>query len=159
MLTMTHNAEATSSDLSVKYGTFGPHDHPILGVDKAAEWLGITISEYAEGYAKGHMTIRTEMLNGFDIAHGGMIFAFADTVFAWACNNPDGDGSTISVTQGSDINFLTSPPLDTALIAVGRRHGSAGRSGLCDVTISDHHGITVAEFRGRFRSIPNAQRA
>lgn len=154
---MTNHAGATSEDQTVKRGEFGPHDHPILGVDKAADWLGIWISEYAEGYAKGHMSIRSEMLNGFDIAHGGMIFAFADTIFAWACNNPDGDGATIAVTQGSDINFLASAPVDTPLTAVGRRHNMTGRSGLCDVTISDDQGTTIAEFRGRFRTIPTAR--
>ena len=103
------------------------------------------------------MTIRPEMLNGFNIAHGGMLFAFADTIFAWACNNPDGDDSTISVTQGSDIHFIDSAPVDTALIAIGRRHNTTGRSGLCDVTITDQHGTIIAEFRGRFRTIPRAQ--
>ena len=154
---MTNNTPSASDDHSIKRGEFGPHDHPILGVDKAADWLGITISEYAEGYAKGHMTIRPEMLNGFNIAHGGMLFAFADTIFAWACNNPDGDDSTISVTQGSDIHFIDSAPVDTALIAIGRRHNTTGRSGLCDVTITDQHGTIIAEFRGRFRTIPRAQ--
>jgi acyl-CoA thioesterase len=155
---MTNTAHSDSNDQPVKRGTFGPHDHPILGVDKAADWLGITISEYAEGYAKGHMTIRPEMLNGFDIAHGGMLFAFADTLFAWACNNPDGDGTTISVTQGSDIHFIASAPVDTPLTAVGRRHETTGRSGLCDVTITDDHGAIIAEFRGRFRTIPRTPR-
>lgn len=156
---MTNNAHSASNDQSIKRGSFGPHDHPILGVDKAADWLGITISEYAEGYAKGHMTIRPEMLNGFDIAHGGMLFAFADTLFAWACNNPDGDGSTISVTQGSDIHFIASAPVNAPLTAVGQRHNTTGRSGLCDVTITDEHDTIIAEFRGRFRTIPKVQRS
>lgn len=152
---LTKNVDSAAIYPDLKQGTFGPHDHPILGMDKAADWLGITISEYAEGYVKGHMRIRPEMLNGFDIAHGGMVFAFADTIFAWACNNPDGDGSTISLTQGVDMNFIASSPVDTDLVAVGRRHNTTRRSGLCDITISDTKGTIVAEFRGRFRTIAN----
>lgn len=154
-MSITTNSPETS--VPVRQGQFGPHDHPHIGIDKAAEWLGVTISEYAEGYAKGHMTVRSEMLNGFDISHGGMIFSFADTVFAWACNNPEGDGATISVTQGADINFLASPPENTPLTAVGRRHQGTGRSGLCDVTIYDERKTVIAELRGRFRAITKPQ--
>lgn len=140
---------------TVVRGDFGPYDHPILGAaDRAAAWLGFKVSEYGEGYARAHMEVREEMLNGFDIAHGGMIFAFADTCFAWACNNPDGDGSTITVTQGADINFMASPTEGTVLTAVGVRHPSTGRSGLCDVTITDDKERVVAQFRGRFRTLP-----
>ena len=32
------------------------------------------------------MTLRRDMLNGHGIAHGGMIFALADTAFAYVCN-------------------------------------------------------------------------
>src|SRR5699024_10908784 len=141
---MTNNAPSASNDQPIKRGEFGPHDHPILGVDKAADWLGITISEYAEGYAKGHMTIRPEMLNGFNIAHGGMLFAFADTIFAWACNNPDGDGSTITVAQNVDIDFISSPTNGAQLTATGKRRASYGRSGIYDITITDENNQLVA---------------
>lgn len=151
-----HNSLPASVDpATVVRGEFGPHDHPILGSpDRAPEWLGFHVSEYGEGYARAHMQIREDMLNGFKIAHGGMIFAFADTCFAWACNNPDGDGTYVTVTQGADINFLSSPTEGTMLTAVGVRHQITGRSGLCDVTVTDDQGRLVAEFRGRFRSVP-----
>jgi|SRR5690625_35607 len=138
----------------VKRGQFGPHDHPQWGVDRASEWLGVTISEYAPGYAKGHMQVREEMLNGFAIAHGGMVFAFADTIFAWTCNNPDGDGSTITVAQGVDVNFLASPKLGSVLTAIGKVRASTGRSGLYDITVYDDQENLIAEFRGRSRTIP-----
>lgn len=146
---------STDGTISVQRGNFNPHDHPRLGHDRAAEWLGITVSEYGEGYAKGHMQVRQEMLNGFAIAHGGMVFAFADTIFAWACNHPDGDGSTITVAQGVDINFVSSPKEGVNLTAVGKRRANFGRSGIYDITITDEHDQLVAEFRGRSRTIPN----
>lgn len=148
-------SEAASS---IKHGAFGASDHPQLGHDRAAEWMGITVSEYGEGYAKGHMQLREEMLNGFEIAHGGMLFAFADTIFAWTCNNPDGDGSTITVAQGVDINFVTSPQVGAKLTAVGQRRANYGRSGIYDITICDENDQLVAEFRGRSRTIPNPQK-
>lgn len=140
---------------TVVRGDFGPTDHPILGADDhAAQWLGMRIKEYGEGYVRAEMTVRHEMLNGFAMAHGGMVFAFADTCFAWAANNPDGDGDTISVTQGADVNFMSSPGKGSVLTAVGVRHTVAGRSGLCDVTVTDQNDKVVAQFRGRYRTIP-----
>lgn len=149
------NGASSSTVTEIKRGQFGPHDHPQLGYDRASEWLGVTVTEYAPGYAKGQMQVREEMLNGFEIAHGGMVFAFADTIFAWTCNNPDGDGSTITVAQGVDVNFLSSPKVGTVLTGVGTARVAAGRSGLCDITIYDDKENVVAEFRGRYRTIPN----
>lgn len=140
---------------TVVRGSFGPSDHPTLGHDATAEWLGYSVSEYANGYVRARMELRPEMLNGFGIAHGGMIFAFADTCFAWACNNPDGDRSDITVASGVDINFLSSPRLGDILIGVGVRRASVGRSGVYDITIWGQDGTRVADFRGRSRTIPN----
>ncbi|WP_082911888.1 hotdog fold thioesterase [Enteractinococcus helveticum] len=148
----------TTTPTDVRRGKFGPNDHPAWGHDRTSEWLGVTITEYAPGYAKGHMQVREEMLNGFNIAHGGMVFALADSIFAWTCNNPDGDGSTITVAQGADINFVSSPQIGTILTATGFLRASTGRSGLYDITVVDDQGNLVAEFRGRSRTIPNPSR-
>src|SRR5699024_12581518 len=120
---------------TIKTGVFGPSDHPRLGHDRTAEWLGLTVSEYGEGYAKGHMQLRAEMLNGFEIAHGGIIFAFADTIFAWACNNPAGDRSSIPVAQGVDVNFVSSPTLGPKLTASRDRRAPCGRSAIYAITL------------------------
>jgi len=63
----------------------GPH-HQILENDYASEWMGIEVLALSDGHATIRMTLRQEMLNGFGMAHGGMIFAFGDTAFALACN-------------------------------------------------------------------------
>jgi acyl-CoA thioesterase len=84
------------------------------------------------------MTLRQEMLNGFGMAHGGMIFAFGDTAFALACNpvNPKpGDEGNITVASGVDINFLKPAFRGQVLTAVANRRASTGRSGLYDIQI------------------------
>lgn len=60
--------------------------HPILENDYASIWMGIEVLALGDGEATIRMTLRQEMLNGFGMAHGGMIFAFGDTAFALACN-------------------------------------------------------------------------
>lgn len=131
-----------------------PGVHPLMGRDPASDWLGIEVVHAEYGNVTMHMTVREEMLNGFGIAHGGMVFAFADTCFAWVCNDPEGDGSTITVAQGVDVNFMSSPRAGQRLTAVGRVVAQAGRSGLYDIEVTDDAGRLVAQFRGRSRTVP-----
>lgn len=125
-----------------------------MGRDPSADWLGIEVEHAEDGHAVMHMTVRPEMLNGFGTAQGGMIFAFADACFAWVCNDPAGDGSTITVAQGADVNFVSSPRAGQRLRAEGRRVAQYGRSGLYDIQVTDDAGGLVATFRGRSRTVP-----
>ncbi|WP_028279526.1 hydroxyphenylacetyl-CoA thioesterase PaaI [Arthrobacter sp. H5] len=136
--------------------------HPILEQDHASRWLGIEIIKVDDGHATITMRVRQEMLNGFGIAHGGMIFAFADSAFALACN-PAGETDTITVAAGVDINFLTSALSGELLTAVANRRAAAGRSGLYDISVTAENddGATrlIAEFRGRSRTVPAPSRS
>jgi acyl-CoA thioesterase len=121
------------AELTVSGGT-----HPILKDDYASEWMGIEVLALDDGHATIRMTLRQEMLNGFGMAHGGMIFAFGDTAFALACNpaspSPAEEGS-ITVASGVDINFLKPAFRGQVLTAVANRRASTGRSGLYDIQI------------------------
>ena len=55
--------------------------------DAFSQWLGIEILEVKEGFARVLMTVRDEMLNGHQIAHGGISFSLADSAFAFASNS------------------------------------------------------------------------
>lgn len=131
--------------------------HPMLEGDAASDWLGITIDKISDGHATLSMTLRPEMMNGFGVSHGGMIFAFADSAFAFACNPADSDGSTQTVAAGVDINFLAPSRAGQRLTAVANRRAQTGRSGLYDVQVfaeSNGSPELIAEFRGRSRTIP-----
>ncbi|MEI9930225.1 MAG: hotdog fold thioesterase [Rhizomicrobium sp.] len=67
----------------------------------AAAW-NIEIEEVREGYSRVAMIVRADMINGHAIAHGGMIFALADTAFAYACNSRNVE----TVAQNATIAFL-----------------------------------------------------
>lgn len=125
------------AELTISGGT-----HAILKDDYASEWMGIEVLALDDGHATIRMTLRQEMLNGFGMAHGGMIFAFGDTAFALACNpaRPEPgeagtDSGTITVASGVDINFLKPAFRGQVLTAVANRRASTGRSGLYDVQI------------------------
>ena len=95
--------------------------HPMLAHDNATEWLGIEVLRLGDGHATIAMTLRPEMMNGFGITHGGMIFAFADTAFALACNPADGDGSTVTVAAGVDVTFPGAHRAGQRITAVANR--------------------------------------
>ena len=91
------------------------------------------------------MTVRADMVNGHDIAHGGLLFTLADTAFACACNS----WGPVTVAAGGDISFVAPGPARRR--ARGRRPRSApgyGRHGIYDVTVRRGDEV-VAEFRGR----------
>jgi len=55
--------------------------------DAFSKWLGIELVEIEFGECIARMTVRDDMLNGFHIAHGGITYSLADSVFAFATNS------------------------------------------------------------------------
>lgn len=115
--------------------------------DRASAGLGMVVEVNEPGRAVVSMAIRDDMLNGFDITHGGFVFAVADTAFAIACNDSD----ALTVAAGADVTFLATSTTGDTLTAVATRRATAGRSGIYDVEITNQRGEIVAEFRGRSR--------
>ncbi len=97
------------------------------------------------GHAVVSMVVREDMINGFGITHGGLVFTLADTAFAISCNEDE----RITVAQGADITFLKSTFAGQKLTATAVRKVKQGRSGLYDITVVDGDGEVVAEMRGR----------
>ncbi|WP_431709957.1 hotdog fold thioesterase [Glutamicibacter uratoxydans] len=132
--------------------------HAILTDDHAAAWMGLELLAVGDGTATISMQLRKEMLNGFGIAHGGMVFALADTAFALSCNPAEGSADTITVASGVDINFLKPGIPGRTLTARGERVAQQGRSGVYDITVTQStpsgEDEVLAIFRGRSRTIP-----
>lgn len=61
--------------------------HKMLSLDPFSTWLGIEILEVSLGRCKVGMTIRKEMLNSMNYAHGGITYSLADTAFGFAANS------------------------------------------------------------------------
>jgi len=58
----------------------------MLSQDSFSQWLGIKILEVEKGRCKVGMTVRKEMLNSMNKAHGGIAYSLADTAFGFAAN-------------------------------------------------------------------------
>jgi acyl-CoA thioesterase len=110
---------------------------------------GLEIEGAGAGWARVAMTIREDMLNGLRMGHGGMIFALADTAFAYACNSRN----VRTVAQSGTITFLKPAQLGQRLVAEAREIASEGRSGTYLVSIRDALGETLATFHGLCRTV------
>ena len=116
--------------------------------DRASAMLGLVVERDDPGHAVVSMRVRDDMTNGFQITHGGLVFALADTAFAIACNASD----RTPLAAGADSAFLKPTAAAQTLTATPVRRTRSGRSGLYDVTVVDEQGDAVAEFRGRSRT-------
>ncbi len=113
--------------------------------DLAAQALGIEILEVHPGCVRLAMTVRQDMLNGHRTCHGGILFALADTAFAFACNS---HGQAM-VAAGASIEFLAPAVGGERLIATATETSRSGRHGIYDVAVTRSSGESLAHFRGR----------
>lgn len=112
--------------------------------DFFSQWLGIDVMDIKEGYSKIKMTVRKEMINGFDIVHGGIAFSLADSAFAFACNNRN----NLSVALDTAINFTKPVHVGDELIAEAKEIHNGRSTGLYQVTITNQKNHPVAIFKG-----------
>ncbi len=113
--------------------------------DRASKALGIEIDIPAPGQAVATMTVRDDMVNGFDVLHGGLTFALADTAFAFACNAYDVQAFAAS----AQIEFLRPAMLGDVLKAIATEDHRGRRSGYYSVEVRNQRDELIALFRGR----------
>jgi acyl-CoA thioesterase len=121
----------------------------MLAAEGTGPAWGIEIEEAREGYARVRMTLRAGMLNGHGTAHGGMIFALADSAFAYACNGRN----LRSVAAQASIVYLEPAREGEVLIAEAEERALVGRSGVYQVAVRTADGRAIAEFTGFSRSV------
>jgi acyl-CoA thioesterase len=113
---------------------------------------GLELEEIRAGYARVSMLVRPDMLNGHGFAHGGMIFALADSAFAYVCNG----ANHASVAAQASIVFLDKVTEGEILVAEAEEVAREGRAGVTRVTVRTADGRAVAEFTGYSRTLGGA---
>ncbi len=116
----------------------------MLITDAFSNWLGIEVIEIKEGYSKIKMTVRSEMLNGLGIVHGGIAFSLADSAFAFACNSRN----NLSVALDTSINFIKAVHIGDILVAEAIEMHNGRSTGLYQITITNQEQQTIALFKG-----------
>jgi acyl-CoA thioesterase len=121
----------------------------MLAKDRATRSLGMSVDAIAPGSATVSMAVRDDMLNGFDVCHGGLITTLADSAFAFACNTYN----ELTVASGITIDIVAPARGGDVLTAVAQEVTRAGRTGVYDVDVRNQSGERVAVFRGRSYTI------
>ena len=116
----------------------------MLKRDRFTEWLGLRIDEYRRGYCKLHYKVNDDMMNGFNIIHGGVLFAASDSAFAFACNSH----GNITVALDVSISF-TKPAKSGDLLTVEATEVFLGNKiGIYDIRTTNEMGDLIALFKG-----------
>jgi len=117
--------------------------------DRVLSLLGIKVLKVKTGHAELTMKVTNDMLNGFGIAHGGIMFTLADTAFAFACNSRN----RLTVAAGCEIKFLQMVHPGDSLTAVATERDYNGKVGTYDVKITNQNDAEVATFIGQSRTL------
>lgn len=116
----------------------------MLAGDALSAWLGLEVLEIAPGRCTCRMTVRPEMVNGFGVSHGGIVFSFADSAFAFACNTH----GRVTVAVDNSITYPAAIHPGDVLVAMAEEEAASNRLGYYRVVVRNQHGAIVASFRG-----------
>ncbi len=113
--------------------------------DRASQALGMRITGIGAGWARVAMTVRADMLNGHAVCHGGIVFALADSAFAFACNSHNEN----TLAAAASIDFLEAAREGDVLSAEASELWRSRRNGIYEIIVSNQRGERIALFRGR----------
>jgi len=112
--------------------------------DDFSQWLGIKKILVEEGHCILEMTVRKEMTNGFDIAHGGITYSFADSAFAFASNSR----GKLAVSIETSISHTKAVQIGDTLTAEAHEDLISNKLGHYHVKVTNQNDDIVALFKG-----------
>jgi acyl-CoA thioesterase len=115
----------------------------MLERDAFSKWLGIKVLAVRPRHATVGMSVRQEMVNGFGVAHGGIVYSFADSALAFASNTH----GRVTVSIENSITYPVPVHVGDELVAVAEEESASNRLGYFRVTVR-RGGDIVALFRG-----------
>jgi acyl-CoA thioesterase len=113
--------------------------------DRASQALGMQLAAVRPGWARVTMRVRGDMVNGHQVCHGGLLFALADSAFAFACNSHNES----TVAAAASIDFLAGAREGDELTAEASELWRTRRNGIYEISIHNQRGERIALFRGR----------
>jgi acyl-CoA thioesterase len=122
----------------------GPNVSDMLARDAFSRWLGVEMVELSPGRCTLQMHVRDDMINGFGVSHGGIVFSLADSAMAFACNS----GPDVTVALDNSISYSAAVRVGDDLIAVAQEDGASSRHAFYRVTVRRRDNAVVALFRG-----------
>ena len=116
----------------------------MINGDAFSKWLGIKVLEINEGNCTLKMTVRDEMTNGFNIAHGGITYSLADSALAFAANTYN----IQSISIETSISHTKKVQSGDILKATTKEINKSKKTSIYYITITNQDNIEVAHFKG-----------
>lgn len=121
-----------------------PSVKKMLEHDRFSAWLGLSVEDVGPGTSRVSLVIREDMLNGFGVVHGGVLFALADSAFAFACNSRD----NLSLALDAVMSFIKKASLGDVITAQVEEVHNGKTTGVYEVRLTNQKNELVAQFRG-----------
>jgi acyl-CoA thioesterase len=112
--------------------------------DAFSEWLGIEVLEIAPRRSTVRMRVRPEMVNGFGVSHGGVVYSLADSALAFAANTH----GRVTVAIENSISYPSPVAVGDVLTAVAEEEAQTGSLGFFRVLVRNQDDVVVSTFRG-----------
>ncbi len=116
----------------------------MMAHDLFSQWLGIEVIEIKPGRCVLQMEVRDEMLNGFNILHGGVTFAFADSALAFASNSY----GRKSVSIEASMSYTGQVEEGDILIATAEVASISHKIAVFNVIVTNLEDTKIALFKG-----------
>lgn len=116
----------------------------MLEKDAFTRLLGLVVDEVKEGYCKLHFTVTADMLNGFDVLHGGVTYSAADSAFAFASNGYN----RLSLALSTAMDYFESGKVGDTLTVEATEESLRYKTGVYLVRVTNQHGKLIALFKG-----------
>ena len=116
----------------------------MLEKDSFSNWLGIEVLLIEENLCRLGCTIKSDMLNGFGIAHGGITYSLADSCLAFAANSCGYQCVSIETS----ISHLKKVQLGDYLITKAHKMKEDGKTKTFEITVHNQDALLVARFTG-----------
>jgi acyl-CoA thioesterase len=112
--------------------------------DPFSQWMGLELVSVEAGAVVVRASIKPEMLNGFRVTHGGVLFSIADSALAFA----SGSQGRVAYALDNQITFSKKVTEGDIITATAIERTLTYRTGTYDVTLTNQKEETVALFRG-----------
>jgi len=112
--------------------------------DPMSRWLGIIRLTDAPGNSVLQMEVREEMLNGFDIAHGGITYSLSDSALAFASNSH----GRKCVSVETSISHIKAVREGDVLTTYVEEKSLTTKIGIYHIEVRNQSQETVALFKG-----------
>lgn len=116
----------------------------MMQADAFSKWLGIEIEEVKIGFCQLSIRITPNMLNGFNIVHGGICYSIADSCLAFAANSY----GLQCVSIETSISHIKKVVIGDKLTATAREISRNKKTGVYEINITNQNDLLVAYFKG-----------